>query len=99
MEDITDFIAADNLPKAIEYVQAVNTSFLKLHDQITHRRASPKLPADIREMPVQGFDGYSLRTVKHQDGRYFMLSAHRPGRSETNKNFRTQRGLRDVDEM
>ena len=99
MEEIYDFIAGDNITRADEFIEAAVSSFEDLRPNTTFKRAHRLLPDYVRELPVKGFEGYTLRATRHQDGRFFMLSAHRPGRSTKNKNFRTQRGLRDVDEM
>ena len=96
MADIVRFIGRDNPAKARQYYEVATDAFFALDDSITHRRADPALPDYVRELPVRGFNGYSLRVMQDLDGRYFLLSAHRPGRSEANKNRRTQKGLRDA---
>lgn len=50
-----------------------------------YKRASDSLPEYVREMPVKGFNGYTLRIMRHTDGVTYLLSAHRPGASDRMK--------------
>jgi len=96
--DIAGFNEQDNPGKAIEYLQAVQEAFWNLPDFVTFRRASPNLPEAVREIPVAGFKGYTLRIVRYTDGVTYLLSAHRPGRLDANKDRTTRRGLGELND-
>lgn len=59
--------------------------FFGLPDWVDYKRASDSLPEYVREMPVKGFNGYTLRIMRHTDGVTYLLSAHRPGASDRMK--------------
>ena len=94
--EIAAFIEQDNPAKAIEYLQTVRTVFWDLPDFITYKRASPRLPKAVQEMPVRGFKGHTLRIVRYADGVTYLLSAHRPGRLDQNKDRTTRDGLSEL---
>ena len=96
IREITFFIAQGNEPKALEYSRTVEEVFFGLPDFVTYKRASEKLPKSVMEMPVRGFKGYTLRILRHTDGVTYLLSAHRPRRSDRNKDRTTRGGLREL---
>lgn len=90
------FIAEDSPTKAIEYLTTVDDVFFGLPDWVNYKRASDQLPEYVKEMPVKGFRGYTLRVMRHTDGVTYLLSAHRPGLPDDRKDEMTQSGLSEL---
>ena len=63
--EIAEFIYRDKPDKADEYFDLVTQLFLGLPDFVTYKRASKNLPKAVREMPVKGFSGYTLRVMHY----------------------------------
>jgi len=94
--EIARFVGQDDPENAERYRQAVNASFFELPDFVTFKRASERLPKSVREMPVKGFKGYTLRIMRHSDGVMYLLSAHRPGLTDNMKDRLTRDGINEL---
>ncbi len=92
IDDIADFIEADNPEASNRYVANALKAFHDLPDIRKPARASETLPGDIRQLHVPGFGGYTLRLLYR--GEYIALvAAFRPGLTEGMRNRDTLPGL------
>lgn len=88
---ISDYIHRDNPAAADRYLRCVLATFFDWPDEVTPKRAAAHLPESIREIPVPGFRGYTLRIAILGETTY-LLAAFAPGLPDAYKDARTLRG-------
>lgn len=97
IEEITDFIFADNPAKAADYFSAASKTFFEMPENLTPTRADDRLPICIRKFPVQekGFESYFLY-IAMLDDVIALVAAFRPGLPDGIKIRRAQLGIREI---
>lgn len=90
--EITEFIFLDNPAAAERYALQAMSAFFDLPENIVPVRASEHLPDDIRQLPVPGFPGYTLRLLYRRE--YIALvAAFRPGLTAAMRDRSTRSGV------
>jgi len=95
LEDVFDYIRAENPAAAKQYLEAALDAFYGLPDFRVPVRASDHLPDYVRSLNISGYSGYTLRIAVFEDVVY-LLTALRPGAMEAMNDARTRAGLRDL---